>query len=123
MLLRDMCDYGRELVCRDVAHRPRAGAVLRAIPALHAIVGDRPSPENEVAKIWVPMMSCGIAFSRRRRSTPRSLKTSAVLRLVMWARGESAVPPYLVMPMAFTPARAKKADAVSPAGPAPTTAA
>src|SRR5260370_27790647 len=39
----------------------------------------------------------------------------------MWARGESAVPPYLVMPLAFTPARAKRADAVSPAGPAPTT--
>src|SRR5258708_6368993 len=39
----------------------------------------------------------------------------------MCARGESAVPEYFVMPIALTPARARRAEAVSPAGPAPTT--
>src|ERR1700739_2019559 len=39
----------------------------------------------------------------------------------MCARGESAVAPYFVMVRALTPARARRADAVRPAGPAPAT--
>ena len=41
--------------------------------------------------------------------------------LVMWARGEFAVPAYFVTVMALTPYRASSALAASPAGPAPTT--
>src|SRR5438270_8149042 len=54
-------------------------------------------------------------------SMPRSRKTSRVRWLVMWARGEFAVPGYFVTVMASTPDRASSALAVSPAGPAPTT--
>src|SRR5882672_1933050 len=67
------------------------------------------------------MRCCGMAIATILSSMPRSRKTSTVRWLVMWARGEFAVPLYLVMATVCTLCRASKAAAVKPAGPAPTT--
>lgn len=69
----------------------------------------------------LPINSFGVATARTASSIPRSRNTSRVRWLVMCARGECAVPAYLVTVIASTPSRASNAAAVRPAGPAPTT--
>src|ERR1700761_365728 len=67
------------------------------------------------------MSSWGMAIALSLSSIPRSRTTSTVRWFVMWARGEWAVPLYLVTVSDRTPWRARSAAAVRPAGPAPMT--
>ncbi len=74
-----------------------------------------------VAQTLLPMSSFGTACSRTAGSAPMARMTSIVRWLVMCARGEFAVPGYLVIVMAATPWSASSPAIVRPAGPAPTT--
>ena len=93
---------------------------MRSSPVPQVIIRDSSRPAKAVAKTCLPIRWWGRARAITRSSMPRSRKISTLRWLVMWARGELAVA-YLVRVSAGTPARASRAEAVSPAGPAPTT--